>query len=145
MIVTKTGSGNVKTRMRRERVNPVRVQVFGQEALAVFLESKWTVYGWWVMLGTIAGTLGATAFSPELESPWWVLPVYFAVVFGIKRGFMLLARRVFPGDSWWQVTNVFLPAFLIACLPPATVVWTSRTIVALPVVAFAGFVIAFQH
>lgn len=126
-------------------MNIVKTELFGQEALAVFLQSKWTLYGWWIMQGIIGGALGGIAFNPQLSSPWWILPAYFAGVFAIKRAFMILARRVFPGDSWWQATNVFLPAFLIACLPPAISALTSRTIVALPVVIVGSFAIGFLH
>jgi Flp pilus assembly protein TadD len=131
--------------MSRESVNIVKVDRFGLEALTVFLESKRTLYAWWVSLGTLAGALGAITFSPELHTPWWILPIYLALVLGIKRGLMQVARRVFPGDSWWGATNVFLPAFLLAGLAPAVFFLTSWWIVAIPLVMVIGFLIALQH
>ena len=131
--------------MSRERVNIVKVDRFGQEALTVFLESKLTLYVWWVCLGPFAGALGAITFTPELNTRWWILPIYLALVLGIKRGLMLVSRRVFPGDSWWVATNVFLPAFLLAALAPAVSALTSWRIVTIPLVIVIGFFIALFH
>jgi hypothetical protein len=78
--------------MSREKVNLVKVDRFGREALTVFLESKRTLYAWCVCLGTLAGALGAVTFSGEINTQWWILPVYLALVFGIKRGLMQVAR-----------------------------------------------------
>ena len=97
------------------------------------------------MPGTFAGALGAITFTPELNTRWWILPIYLALVLGIKRGLMLVSRRVFPGDSWWVATNVFLPAFLLAALAPAVSALTSWRIVAIPLVIIIGFFIALQH
>jgi tetratricopeptide (TPR) repeat protein len=58
---------------------------------------------------------------------------------------MLVARRVFPGDSWWLATNVFLPTFLIACLAPAVSAITSWRIIAIPLVIVIGFFTALLH
>ena len=131
--------------MSRESLNIVKTDRFGLEALTVFLESKRTIYAWWVCLGTFAGALGAITFSPELHTRWWILPIYLALVLGIKRGLMLVARRVFPGESWWLATNVFLPAFLLACLGPAVSAITSWKIVAIPVVIVVSFFTALLH
>lgn len=126
-------------------MNIVKVDRFGQEALTVLLESKRSLYAWWVCLGTLGGALGAITFSLELNTRWWILPIYLTLVFGIKRGLMHVARRVFPGDSWWVATNVFLPAFLLACLGPAVSALTSWRIVALPLVIVIGLFIALLH
>lgn len=131
--------------MSRESINVVKVDRFGQETLTVFLESKRALYTWWMCLGTLAGALGAITFSRELNSRWWILPIYLALVLGIKRGLMHVARRVFPGDSWWVATNVFAPAFLLAALGPAVSALTSWRIVAIPLVIVIGFFIALQH
>ena len=131
--------------MSRESVNIVKADRFGLEALTAFLESKRTIYAWWVCLGTFAGALGAITFSPELHTRWWILPIYLAVVLGIKRGLMLVARRVFPGDSWWVATNVFLPTFLLAFLGPAVSAITSWRIVAIPLVIVVSFFTALLH
>jgi Tfp pilus assembly protein PilF len=131
--------------MSRENVNIVKVDRFGLEALTVFLESKRTLYTWWMCLGILAGALGAITFSRELNTRWWILPIYLAFVLGIKRGLMHVSRRVFPGDSWWVATNVFLPTFLLAALGPAVSTLTSWKIVAIPLVVVIGFMIALMH
>ena len=131
--------------MSSESVNTGRVDRLSQEALTVFLESKGTLYAWWVCLGTLAGALGTIAFTPELNTRWWILPIYPALVFGIKRGLMFVARQVFPGESWWLATNVFLPAFLLAALAPAVSALTSWRIVAIPFVIVIGFFIGLLH
>lgn len=131
--------------MSRESVNIVKADRFGLESLTPFLESKRTLYAWWICLGTLGGALGAITFSPELHTRWWILPIYLALVLVFKRGLMIVARRVFPGDSWWSATNVFLPAFLLACLGPAVSAITSWKIVAIPLVIVVSFFTALLH
>lgn len=131
--------------MSMGNVNIVKADRFGLEALTVFLESKRTLYAWWVGLGTLGGAFGTVTFSAELYTRWWILPVYLAIVFLVKRGLMHVARRVFPGDSWWIATNVFLPSFLLASLGPAVSALTSRLIVAIPLIIVIGFLIALLH
>ena len=131
--------------MSRESVNIVKTDRFGLESLTIFLESKRTFYAWWVCLGTLGGALGAITFNPELHTRWWILPIYLALVLGLKRGLMLVARRVFPGDSWWLATNVFLPAFVLACLGSAVSAITSWKIVAIPLVIVVSFFTALLH
>ena len=125
--------------------NIVKKRVFVEETVKVYEESKWTIYAWWLVQGTVAGAFGAITLSPQLASPWWLLTAYLLAVFAIKRASMKLAQRLFAGDMWWQVTNIFLPSFLLAALVAAVSRLTSWTVVALPLVVALSFVICLFH
>ena len=131
--------------MTRKTQNTVKVDRFAFEALTAYLESKRMLYGWWVCLGLLAGGLGAMTFSRELNYRWWIVPIYLAIVLGLKRGLMHIARRLFPGESWWVATNVFPPAFLLASLGPAVSGLTSWRVFAIPFVIGIGFLIGLLH
>lgn len=116
-----------------------------QEAFAVFHDSKWTTYGWWLILAICGGALGGIAFHRALTSPWWRLPVYVTGVVLIRKIFITIAKRVFPKGFRWQVTGMFLMSFLLACLLPAISMLTSRTIFVVPVVVIGSLLIGYLH
>ena len=130
---------------RRPPSNIVKKRVFVQETVTVFEESKWTIYGWWLVQGTVAGAFGAITFSPQLTSPWWLVIAYLLAVFVLKTASVKLAQRLFDGDMWWQVTNIFLPSFLLAAVVAAVSRLTSSIMIALPVVVVLSFVIGLFH
>ena len=125
--------------------NAVDHGVHFQEAFAVFQDSRWTIYGWWLLLSICGGALGGIAFHPELTSPWWRLPVYVTGAVLLRKLFITIARRVFPKDFRWQITSMFLMSFLLACLLPAISALTSRTIVIVPVVVIGSLLIGYTH
>ena len=125
--------------------NIVKKRVFVQETITVYEESKWTIYALWLVQGTVAGAFGALTFSPQLTSPWWLLPAYLLAVFLIKRASMKLAQRLFAGEIWWQVTNIFLASFLLAGVVAAVSRLTSWIVIALPLVLVLSFFVGFFH
>jgi tetratricopeptide (TPR) repeat protein len=125
--------------------NIVKKRVFVQETIKVYEESKWTIYAWWLVQGTVAGAFGAITFSPQLDSPWWLLTAYLLTVFVIKRATMKLAQRLFAGDMWWQVTNIFLASFLLAAIAAAVSRLTSWIVVALPLVVVMSYAVGVFH
>ena len=131
--------------MRRVPSNIVTQRIFVQETLALYEESRWAIYVWWLVQGTAGGAFGAIMLSPQLESSWWLLPSYVAAIFLIKRATMKLAQRLFPGDFWWQVTSIFLTSFLLAASVCLISRLTNRTIIAVPLIIAVSFVIAFTH
>ena len=82
--------------------NVVEHGVKVQGDLAIFQDSKWTIYGWWLLMATCGGALGGIAFHPELTSPWWRLPAYFTGVVLLRKLFIAIAKRVFPKHFRWQ-------------------------------------------
>ena len=130
--------------MKKFKTNFLTGDIF-EENLAAFQESRRSIYGGWMIVGISGGVLGAVAFGPQLNSPWWVFAAYLAAVAATKKAFVKLARRVFPGFAWWNVTSVFLPTFLIACLPLAVQSLTSRAWIALPLIAIGSFIVGFVH
>ena len=125
--------------------NIVKKRVFVQETVKVYEESRWTIYAWWLVQGTVAGAFGAVTFSPQLASPWWLLTAYLLAVFAIKRASMTLAQRLFAGEMWWQVTNIFLPSFLLAAVVAAGSRLTSWNVIALPLIVALSFVVGLVH
>ena len=125
--------------------NIVKKRVFVQETVKVYEESKWTIYAWWLVQGVVAGAFGAITFSPQLDSPWWLLTAYLFAVFAIKKASMKLAQRLFAGEMWWQVTNIFLPSFLLAAVAAAVSRLTSSIVIALPLVVALSLIIGFFH
>jgi tetratricopeptide (TPR) repeat protein len=125
--------------------NIVTRGVFIYENLAVFEDSKWTIYAWWLMLGTVGSALGGVLFSPRMASPWWILPAYLAAVAVVKKSFVKVAQRVFPSDFWWQVTSIFLTTFLLACIPPGVSLLTSNSILAVLMIVASSLVVGFLH
>ena len=125
--------------------NIVKKRVFLQETVTVFEESKWTIYAWWLVQGIVAGAFGAITFSPQLASPWWLFTAYLLAVFAIKKASMQLAQRLFAGDMWWQVTNIFLPSFLLAAVVAAVSRLTSWNVIALPLIVALSFAIGLFH
>jgi hypothetical protein len=125
--------------------NIVTRDVYFHENLAVFQDSKWTIYAWWLMLGTVGSAFGGILFSPRMASPWWILPAYLAGVAFVKKAFVKVAQRVFPSDFWWQVTSIFLTTFLLACIPPGISLLTSRSIFAVPLIVASSFAVGFLH
>lgn len=116
-----------------------------EEALAVFQDSKWTIYGWWLLLAVCGGALGGIAFSPALTSPWWRLPVYVTAVVLLRKIFIWIAKRVFPKDFRWEITGMFLMTFLLASLLPGISLLTSRASVVVTVVVIGSLLIGYLH
>ena len=116
-----------------------------EESLAVFQDSKWTVYFCWLLLGITGGLSGGLFFSPQLTSPWWVLPAYITGVLALNKAFAMIVRRIFPPDFWWQVTPMFLATLLLACLTPGISLLTTRSIIVVPAVLVGSFVIGLVH
>ena len=131
--------------MRRTPSNIVKQRVFVQETVSVFEDSKWTIHVWGVVQGTVAGAFGAITFSPQLASPWWLLPAYLLAVFVIKRASLKLAQRLFEGDLWWLLTNSFTASFLLAALVAAVSRLSLWIVITLPLVLVVSFVIAMSH
>ena len=131
--------------MTRLPSNIVKKRVFVEETVKVYEESKWTIFAWWLVQGAVAGAFGAITFSPQLASPWWLLTAYLLAVFAIKRASMKLAQRLFAGDMWWQVTNIFLASFVLAAVVAAVSRLTSWNVIALPVVVALSFVVGLFH
>src|ERR1044071_9910112 len=125
--------------------NIVTRRVFVQESVAVYQQSKWTIYSWWLVMGTTGGALAGFMFSPALASPWWALPVYVAAVYGFKRAMTNLAQRVFTPEFWLQVTSFFLTTFLLACLSCTVSLFTSSFWFGLLVILSISYVIAYFH
>lgn len=130
---------------RRAPSNIVKKRVFVQETVVVFEESKRTIYAWWLVQGTVAGAFGAISFSPQLASPWWLVIAFLLAVFVLKTASVKVAQRLFDGDMWWQVTNNFLPSFLLAAEVAAVSRLTSRIVIALPLVVALSFVTGLFH
>ena len=130
---------------RRPPSNIVKKRVFVQETVVVFEESKRSIYVWWLIQGTVAGAFGAITFSPQLASPWWLVIAFLLAVFALRTASVKMAQRLFDGDMWWQVTNIFLPSFLIAGVVAAVSRLTSRMVIALPLVVVLSFVIGLFH
>jgi tetratricopeptide (TPR) repeat protein len=125
--------------------NIVVQRIFIQELASLYEQSRWTIYGWWMVMGTAGGAFAGFMFSPLLESPWWLLPVYIAVVYAFKKATMKLAEWFFAQEFWWQATNGFFTTFLFACL--ACVVWlgTSSVWISLPLIILVSFLIGLTH
>jgi len=85
--------------MKKFKTNFLTGDIF-EENLAAFQESRRSIYGGWMIVGISGGVLGAVAFGPQLNSPWWVFAAYLAAVAATKKAFVKLARRVFPGFAW---------------------------------------------
>lgn len=115
------------------------------ETLAVFQDSKWTIYGWWLLMSVTGGALGGIAFSPWLTHPWWRLPIYLAVVVVIRRALWKLAKRVFPENVAVEVTTMFFATFILACLAPGISLLTSRNIIVVPVIVIGSFITGLLH
>ena len=116
-----------------------------RETLAVCQDSKWTLFGWWLLMAATGGALGGIAFSPRLTSPWWLLPIYLAAVVVIRRVLWKLAKRVFPESVAIEVATMFFATFILACLTPGIHLLTSRKIVVVPVIVFGSLVTGLMH
>ncbi len=125
--------------------NIVTQRISVQEFAALYEQFRWTIYAWWMVLGTLGGASAGFLFSPLMESPWWLLPAYVAVVYAFKRATMKLAEWLFAPEFWWQVTSTFLTTFLLTCL--ACVFWllTSSIWIGLPIIVVASLVFGFYH
>lgn len=125
--------------------NTITDSVMIGETLAVFQDSKWTIFGWWVLMAATGGALGGIAFSPRLLSPWWLLPIYLTAVVVIRKALWKLVQRVFPQNVAMEVMTMFFATFVLACLTPGISLLASRKIVMVPVIVIASLATGLLH